>query len=54
MFPDSEHRFCVRHLYANFNEKFKGEILKKIILGMCKVFFSSTVDQKYGEDEIFE
>jgi len=54
VFPDSEHRFCVRHLYANFNEKFKGEILKKIILGMCKVFFSSTMDQKHGKDESFE
>ena len=28
VFPDSEHRFCVRHLYSNFNEKFKGEVLK--------------------------
>ncbi|WVZ99234.1 hypothetical protein U9M48_044563 [Paspalum notatum var. saurae] len=28
VFPESEHRFCVRHLYANFQEKFKGEILK--------------------------
>jgi transposase-like protein len=28
VFPDSEHRFCVRHLYSNFHEKFKGETLK--------------------------
>ena len=29
-FPESEHRFCVRHLYANFRDAgFKGEILKK-------------------------
>ncbi|CAO2173664.1 unnamed protein product [Urochloa humidicola] len=28
VFPDSEHRFCVRHLYSNFQQKFKGEILK--------------------------
>jgi len=53
VFPYSKHRFCVTHLYANFNEKYKGEILKTVV-GMCKVFFSSTVDQKYGEDEIFE
>jgi hypothetical protein len=28
VFPDSEHMFCVRHLYSNFQEKFKGEVLK--------------------------
>lgn len=28
MFSESEHRFCVRHLYSNFQEKFKGKILK--------------------------
>jgi hypothetical protein len=29
IFPESEHRFCVRHLYCNFRDTgFKGEILK--------------------------
>jgi len=28
VFPESEHRLCVRHLYSNFQEKFKGEVLK--------------------------
>lgn len=28
VFPDSEHRFCVRHLYSNFQQHFKGEELK--------------------------
>ena len=28
VFPESEHRFCVRHLYQNFQEHFKGENLK--------------------------
>jgi hypothetical protein len=28
VFPESEHRFCVRHLHSNFQEKFKGEVLK--------------------------
>jgi len=27
-FPDSEYRFCVRHLYSNFQGQFKGENLK--------------------------
>lgn len=42
MFPDSEHRFCVRHLYANFQEKFKGEILKKQLWACAR---SSSVAQ---------
>jgi transposase-like protein len=28
VFPDAEHRFCVRHLYSNFSGKFKGENLQ--------------------------
>ena len=28
VFPESEHRFCVRHLYSNFQKHFKGENLK--------------------------
>ena len=27
-FPEAEHRFCVRHLYQNFQMHFKGENLK--------------------------
>jgi len=29
VFPDSEHRFCVRHLWSNFRDAgFKGDVLK--------------------------
>jgi hypothetical protein len=28
VFPEAEHRFCVRHLYQNFQGHFKGENLK--------------------------
>lgn len=28
IFPDAEHRFCVRHMYQNFNAVHKGETLK--------------------------
>lgn len=27
-FPDSEHRFFVRHLYQNMNQLYKGEVVK--------------------------
>ncbi|KAK0607251.1 hypothetical protein LWI29_012165 [Acer saccharum] len=25
LWRDSEHRFCVKHMYANFKKKFKGD-----------------------------
>ncbi|XP_027099094.2 uncharacterized protein [Coffea arabica] len=28
LFPNSEHRFCLRHMYQNFNQKFKGKEMK--------------------------
>jgi hypothetical protein len=28
VFPESEHRFCVRHMYSNFQQLFKCENLK--------------------------
>jgi len=28
IFPDAEQRFCVRHMYQNFNAVHKGETLK--------------------------
>ena len=51
MFPEAEHRFCVRHLYANFNEKYKGEILKKQLWACAR---SSSVQQWNRKDESFE
>lgn len=32
MIPHADHRFCVRHMYANFKERFKvGKLVKDII-----------------------
>lgn len=42
MFPDSEHRFCVRHLYSNFQGHFKGENLKDQLRACAR---SSTVER---------
>ena len=30
LFPNSEHRFCLRHMYQNFKQKFKGKELKDL------------------------
>ncbi|KAK3188373.1 hypothetical protein Dsin_027934 [Dipteronia sinensis] len=41
IWPNCEHRFCVRHMYANFKKKFKDNI----IMGkMWKAVRSTTVD----------
>ncbi|XP_065869037.1 uncharacterized protein [Euphorbia lathyris] len=31
LFPNAEHRLCVRHMYTNFRTKFKGKELKDLI-----------------------
>ena len=30
--PNSEHRFCVRHMWQNFQQLFEGEVLKTMIM----------------------
>jgi len=36
IWPDAEHRFCVRHIYQNFNEKHKGEKLKQDLWAIAR------------------
>ena len=31
LMPGVEHRFCVRHLYANFKSLYKGKDLKDLV-----------------------
>ena len=42
IWPDAEHRFCVRHLYQNFHQKFKGETLKNMLWAIAR---STNVDK---------
>lgn len=39
VFPESEHQFCVRHLYQNFQEHFKGENLKNQLWACARSSF---------------
>ena len=39
-FPDSEHRFCVRHMWQNFQQTFRGDALKNQLWTIAR---SSTV-----------
>ena len=42
VFLESEHRFCVRHMYSNFQQHFKGEDLKNQLWACAR---SSTIVQ---------
>ena len=42
VFPESEHRFYVRHLYSNFQGHFKGENLKDQLWACIR---SSTIEK---------
>ena len=45
IFPHSEHRFCVRHLWQNFNQLYKGEVLKNQLWKIAR----STTIQRWEE-----
>ena len=35
-----EHRFCLRHLYSNFKEKFSGgTLMRDLMMGAAKVTY---------------
>jgi hypothetical protein len=46
LFPLSPHRFCVRHLWQNFNKNFKGEALKNQLWKCAK----STTEGRFKEN----
>ena len=46
VWPDAEHRFCVRHIYQNFREKHKGEVLKQDFWALAR----STHEVKWREN----
>ncbi|XP_073360356.1 protein FAR-RED IMPAIRED RESPONSE 1-like [Aegilops tauschii subsp. strangulata] len=39
IWPDTEHIFCIRHLYQNFHKKFTGETLKNILWAIASSNF---------------
>jgi hypothetical protein len=45
-FPDAEHRFCVRHMWQNFQQTFKGDVLKNQMWKIAR----STTATKYEEN----
>ncbi|XP_039132322.1 uncharacterized protein LOC120269103 [Dioscorea cayenensis subsp. rotundata] len=39
VFPDAEHRNCVRHIYTNFGEKFRGKALKDFLWNAARAMY---------------
>lgn len=51
-FPDSQHRFCVRHLYQNFNKQWKGETLKNKLWAIARSY--NMVEWRKNMDDMKE
>ncbi|KAL0352363.1 UNVERIFIED_CONTAM: hypothetical protein Scaly_1625000 [Sesamum calycinum] len=47
--PYTKHRFCVRHLYANFKLKFKNKALKDLMWGAASAYLEDGFNQKMNE-----
>lgn len=51
-FPYSEHRFCVRHLWQNFNKEFRGEVLKNQLWKIARCTTCDRFDEAMEEMKI--
>lgn len=50
MFESVEHRFCLRHLYANFKKKFgRGVLIRDLMMAAAKATYSALWQQKMNE-----
>ncbi|XP_012845398.1 PREDICTED: uncharacterized protein LOC105965402 [Erythranthe guttata] len=50
LMPGVEHRYCIRHMYANFKQKYKGKELKDLFWKAAST--ANLNDWKYYMDEI--
>ncbi|KAF2322733.1 hypothetical protein GH714_029912 [Hevea brasiliensis] len=44
MFPNSEHRLCVKHMYINFRGRFKGKELKDLVWNAARATYQAKLD----------
>ncbi|XP_012849887.1 PREDICTED: uncharacterized protein LOC105969659 [Erythranthe guttata] len=47
--PNTDHRFCVRHLYANFKLKFKDKALKDLMWSAARAYLEEEFNKKIDE-----
>ena len=48
-YPGVEHRFCVRHMYANFKLKFKDKHLRDLMWVAARAYLPSHYERKMRE-----
>nr|XP_027118482.1 uncharacterized protein LOC113735689 [Coffea arabica] len=48
-YPGVEHRFCVRHMYANFKLKFKDKHLRDLMWGAARAYLPCHYESKMRE-----
>ncbi|XP_057532852.1 uncharacterized protein LOC130810736 [Amaranthus tricolor] len=49
--PKAEHRYCARHIYANWNKSFKGEEMKLLFLRCVKAYNLADFEEAISEME---
>ena len=52
MFPEAEHRHCVRHIYQNFHKKHKGETLKNDLWAVARSTNLPTYQRNMGKLQV--
>ncbi|KAH7865300.1 hypothetical protein Vadar_004865 [Vaccinium darrowii] len=49
LFPGVEHRFCIRHMYSNYQKLFKGKELKDLMWGAASAYTVAEFEAKLRE-----
>ncbi|XP_058180113.1 uncharacterized protein LOC131298654 [Rhododendron vialii] len=49
LMPNVEHRFCLRHMYANFNKTYKGKEYKAMFWGAASAYTIPEFNEKMAE-----
>ncbi|KAH7859412.1 hypothetical protein Vadar_000761 [Vaccinium darrowii] len=49
VFPNVEHRYCIRHMYSNFNKVYKGKEWKDLMWGAASVYTVQEFEVKMKE-----
>ena len=57
LWPEAEHRFCMRHLYTNFRKKIGWEEIKEFNVAGCCKYISPSLgkrDEKYQRSQSWD
>ncbi|XP_058217631.1 uncharacterized protein LOC131328749 [Rhododendron vialii] len=48
-YPNVEHRYCIRHMYSNFNKLYKGKEWKDLMWGAASVYTVQEFEERMNE-----